>query len=56
MQTLVSLVLGRELVLVGEGTELFVEPIPERLVGKELGASEIGERDLMFASGLPRGG
>lgn len=42
VQTLVSIILERELVVVGEGTELFVEPIPERLFGKTLAASEIG--------------
>ena len=52
VQTLISLVLGRELVLVGEGTELFVEPVPERLVGKELAASEIGERTGLNVIGI----
>lgn len=52
VQTLISLVLGRELVLVGEGTELFVEPVPDRLVGKELAASEIGERTGLNVIGI----
>ena len=30
--------------LVGEGTELFVEPVPKRLVGRRLDESEIGEK------------
>ena len=37
VQTLVSMILERELVVVGEGTELFVEPIPHKLVGRPLG-------------------
>ena len=52
VQTLISLVLGRELVLVGEGTELFVEPVPDRLVGTELAASEIGERTGLNVIGI----
>ena len=36
------MVRGRELIVVGEGTELFVEKTPERLYGKSLAESEIG--------------
>lgn len=42
IQTLTSLILDQELILVGEGTELFVEPIPEHLIGTLLSASAIG--------------
>jgi Trk K+ transport system NAD-binding subunit len=42
IQTILSSILGRELIVVGEGTELFVEPIPAGLVGKPLAASGIG--------------
>jgi Trk K+ transport system NAD-binding subunit len=42
IQTLLSMILGRELIVVGEGTELFVEPIPPSLAGKLLAASGIG--------------
>ena len=42
VQTLVSIIRGRELVVVGEGVELFVEPIPQGLAGKALAASGIG--------------
>ena len=44
VQTLSSLIRGRELVVVGEGSELFVEPIPEALVDKPLAGSGIGAR------------
>jgi Trk K+ transport system NAD-binding subunit len=42
IQTLIATVRGRELIVVGEGTELFVEKTPERLHGKQLGDSGIG--------------
>ena len=42
IQTLLSMIRGRELIVVGEGTELFVEPIPPGLSGKALAASGIG--------------
>ncbi len=40
--TVLSLVKGRELVIVGEGADLFVEEVPEKLVGRSLLESEIG--------------
>ena len=52
IQTLMSLILGRELILVGEGTELFVEPIPAHLVGKALAATEIGARTGLNVIGI----
>ena len=42
VQTIFSLILGRDLVVVGEDAELFAEPIPARLVGKPLSESGIG--------------
>ncbi|MAG29417.1 MAG: potassium transporter TrkA [Deltaproteobacteria bacterium] len=56
IQTLVSQILGRELIVVGEGTELFVEPIPDSLVGKTLASSEIGAKTGLNVIGLRAGG
>jgi Trk K+ transport system NAD-binding subunit len=42
VQTLVSMLLGRELIVMGEGTELFSEKTPAHLYGKPLAASGIG--------------
>ncbi len=56
IQTLVSMILGRELIVVGEGTELFVESIPDHLVGKPLAASEIGARTGLNVIGMRIGG
>ena len=42
--------------VVGEGTELIVEPVPKRLVGKELGSSEIGSRTGMNVIGIRANG
>ena len=44
VKSLISLVQGRELVILGEGTELFVEGVPSTLAGKSLGESGIGAR------------
>jgi voltage-gated potassium channel len=56
IQTLMSLVVERELIVVGEGTELFVEPIPAYLVGRELAASEIGARSGLNVIGIRSNG
>ena len=42
--SLLSLVHGREIVLVGEGVDMFVEPVPAPLAGRTLGESGIGAR------------
>jgi voltage-gated potassium channel len=42
VQTLISMVRGRELIVMGEGTELFAEKTPEHLFGKTLADSGIG--------------
>lgn len=52
VQTLMSIILERELVVVGEGTELFVEPIPRKLVGRALAASEIGAKTGLNVIGI----
>ncbi len=44
VKSVISLVQGRELVIVGEGTELFVEGVPPSLAGGNLGESGIGAR------------
>jgi Trk K+ transport system NAD-binding subunit len=44
VKSLISLVQGRELVILGEGAELFVEGVPSPLAGKQLGESGIGAR------------
>ena len=52
IQTLVSLIMGRELIVVGEGIELFVEPVPDHLVGKALASSQIGARTGLNVIGI----
>jgi voltage-gated potassium channel len=42
VQTLVAMVRKQELIVVGEGTELFIEKTPEHLFGKNLADSKIG--------------
>lgn len=42
VKTLVAMVSGRDLIVMGEGTELFIEKTPKRLYGKPLAASGIG--------------
>ncbi len=42
VQTLVAMVRGRELIVLGEGTELFAEKTPSHLCGKTLADSGIG--------------
>jgi Trk K+ transport system NAD-binding subunit len=44
VSSLLALVHGRELVLVGEGVDLFVEPVPASLAGKKLREAGIGTR------------
>lgn len=44
VKSLISLVQGRELVILGEGADLFVEPVPASLAGKRLAESGIGAR------------
>ncbi len=56
VQTLISIILGRELVVVGEGTELFVEPIPAKLVGRSLADSAIGSETGLNVIGIRTSG
>jgi len=56
VQTLVSIILERELIVVGEGTELFVEPIPPKLVGRQLASSEIGAKTGLNVIGIRANG
>lgn len=42
--SLLSLVQGRELVLVGEGVDLFIEPVPEALAGRTIADTALGTR------------
>ncbi len=42
VKTIVSLIEQRELVIIGEGTELFIEPVPRKIAGKDLAESHIG--------------
>lgn len=44
VKTLISIIRGHELIVVGEGTELFVEQTPVHLYGKPLAASGIGAK------------
>ncbi len=44
VKTIVSLIEKRELVIIGEGTELFIEPVPKALAGKTLIDSKIGAK------------
>ena len=44
VKSLISRLQEKELVIVGEGTELFVEPVPSTLEGKSLRESGIGAR------------
>lgn len=65
VQTLMSRIKGRELVVVGEDAELFLEPIPAHLAGKslaesrlgaDLGINVIGIRDNGFLKANPTSG
>ncbi len=47
VQTILSLIMGRESVILGEGVELLDVRLPRSLVGKTLGKSEIRERTGM---------
>lgn len=56
-QAILALLDGRELVVIGEGTDFFRIPVPPSLVGKTLAESEIGTRTGMnvVAVDLPSG-
>ncbi len=44
VKMIISLIEQRELVIIGEGTELFIEPIPTAMAGKNLAKSQIGAK------------
>ena len=52
---LVSLALGRELTMVGEGVEFFVEPVPERFIGHTLASAGIGAETGLNVIGIREG-
>ena len=49
---LISLLLGRGPILVGEGADFFLVGVPESLAGKSLGESLIGERSGLIVIGV----
>ena len=52
---LISLLLGRGPILVGEGADFFLVDVPEALGGKSLGESLIGERSGLIVIGVEEG-
>lgn len=52
----VSYMLGRELVILGEGVDVYVVPLPPTLTGKSLGKSEIGAKTGLNVVGIQRNG
>ena len=44
VETVVSLLRGRELLLLGEGVEFYSLPMPRKLVGRTLAEAEVGQR------------
>ncbi|HIG70070.1 MAG TPA: hypothetical protein EYG08_06685 [Myxococcales bacterium] len=55
IQSLVSMVRRQELIIFGEGIELFIEPVPSSLVDKSLEASGIGKRSGLNVIGVRKG-
>lgn len=54
-ETIFSLLLGREPILLEEGIDLFVVPAPDSLAGKTLAESRIGERAGLIVIALENG-
>lgn len=52
----VSYMLGRELVILGEGVDVYVVPLPPRLTGRTLAKSEIGAKTGLNVVGIQRNG
>jgi Trk K+ transport system NAD-binding subunit len=52
---LISYLLGREPVMIGEGTDFFVAEVPDNLVGRPLRESGVGERTGLVVIGLEHG-
>lgn len=53
---LISFMFGRELVILGEGADVYVVPVPKELANKTLGESGIGARTGLNVIGLQRDG
>jgi Trk K+ transport system NAD-binding subunit len=51
----VSLLLGREPIMIGEGADFFVIPVPGSLAGKTLGESQIGARTGLIVMAIEEG-
>ncbi len=52
---LASFLLGRDPVMLGEGTDFFTTPVPDSLVGKPLRESGVGERTGLVVIGVEHG-
>jgi Trk K+ transport system NAD-binding subunit len=55
-ETIFSLLLGREPILLEEGIDLFVVPVPDSLVGETLSDSQIGARTGLIVIALEENG
>lgn len=55
VKQMMAIIQGRELVLLGEGVDLFVLDIPEMLAGRTLANAEIGSRTGLTVIGIQRG-
>jgi uncharacterized protein with PhoU and TrkA domain len=56
VQTVYSILQGRELVVLGEGVDLFYMPLPPSLVGKTLADTGIGARTGLNVIAVQKGG
>jgi len=56
VQTVFSIVQGREFVMLGEGVDLFYVPLPPSLAGKTLAGAEIGARTGLNVIGVQKDG
>lgn len=54
-ETIFSLMLGRDPILLGEGIDLFIAPVPEPLMGKTMAVSQIGSRTGLIVVALQDG-
>ena len=55
-EAVLSLIEGHELVILGEGVDLFTLPLPRSLRGKTLAATEIGSRTGLSVVAVEQGG
>ncbi|MEE2672147.1 MAG: NAD-binding protein [Myxococcota bacterium] len=56
VKNLLAIVQNREVVILGEGADIAVQPIPATLVGKSLGESQIGARTGMYVIAIRSNG